>query len=63
LVVFLPKHDTAPRVAPQIRIRPRFLKLEAPLPSAYWIICGFLITAALLKTIANGGFQFWIGSP
>jgi hypothetical protein len=63
LVVLLPKRDAAPRIAPQIQIRPRYLRLAAPLPSRYWIICAVATAAALVSAIAHHGLPFGIGGP
>lgn len=63
LVVLLPNHDTAPRITPQLQIRPRYLRLVAFRPSPYWMICGVLTVAALLVVIAHHGLPFGIGGP
>jgi hypothetical protein len=63
LVVFLPNHDKASRTAPQIQIRPRYLRLAASLPSLYWIVCGVLTAAALFSAVAHHGLNFGLGGP
>ena len=61
LVVLLPRHELARRVAPQIQIRPHYQRLAASLPSPYWIICGVLAAALAFTAIAHHGFQFGFG--
>jgi hypothetical protein len=63
LVVLLPNHDTAPRIASQIQIRPRYLKLAAALPTPYWIVGGVLTAAVLFSAIAHHGIIFGLGGP
>jgi hypothetical protein len=58
LVVLLPNHNAAPRIAAQIQIRPRYLRLAAALPSPYWIVCGVLTAAALFSALAHHGLNF-----
>jgi hypothetical protein len=63
LVVLLPTHETGSTLAPQIQIRPRYLRPGTSLPSAYWIMCGVLTAAAVFSAIAYHGVQFGMGSP
>lgn len=63
LVVLLPSHEIARRVAPQIQIRPHYQRLAASLSSPYWIICGVLAAAVVFSAIAHHGFSFGIGGP
>jgi hypothetical protein len=61
LVVLLPNHDKAPRIASQIQIRPRYLRFAASLPSPYWIVGGVLAAAVLFSAIAHHGLAFGLG--
>jgi hypothetical protein len=61
LVILLPNHDTAPRIASQIQVRPRYLRFAASLPSPYWIVCGVLTAAVLFSVVARHGFTFGLG--
>lgn len=61
LMALLPRRETAPKVVPQIQIRPRYLRPAASLPARYWIICAVLTAAALVSVIAHHGPLFGIG--
>jgi hypothetical protein len=52
-----------PRIASQIQIRPRYLRLAAALPSPYWIVGGVLTAAVLFTAIAHHGLIFGLGGP
>lgn len=62
LVVLLPGHQIARRVAPQIQIRPHYQRLAASLPSPYWLICGVLAAAVVVTAITRHGFHFGFGA-
>lgn len=61
LVVLLPSREIARRVAP--KIRPRYQRLTASLPSPYWIICGVLGAAVVFNAVAHHRLPFGIGGP
>ena len=61
LVNLLPKHNTSPKSAPQVQIRPRFFRPALRRPSIIWVICFVLAAAALISTLAHGSFPFSIG--
>lgn len=63
LAALLPNHDAVPRIASQIQIRPRYLRLAAALPSPYWIVGGVLTAAVLFTAIAHHGLIFGLGGP
>jgi hypothetical protein len=63
LAALLPNHDTAPRIASQIQIRPRYRKLAAALPPPYWIVGGVLTAAVLFSAIAHHGLTLGLGGP
>jgi hypothetical protein len=46
-----------------IRIRLRYQRLAASLRLPYWIICGVVDAAVVLKLVARQGFHFEIGNP
>jgi hypothetical protein len=62
LVVLLPNHDIAPRIAPQIQIRPLYLRFAASLPSPYWIVCVVIAAAILFSAVAHHGLNFGLGA-
>ena len=65
LVPLLPKHNSDPRSALQVQIRPRYRRPVPTLPklSEFWIACFVLAAAALVSALFHGGFPFGIGSP
>jgi len=63
LVNLLPKHNTSPKSAPQIQIRPRFFRPVPRHTSIVWVICFVLAAAALIGAVAHGSFPFSIGGP
>jgi hypothetical protein len=62
LVILLPSHEIARRVAPQIQVRPHYQRLAASLPSPAWIICAVLAAAVVFTAIAQHGFHFGPGT-
>ena len=60
LVNLLPKHNTSPKSAPQVQIRPRFFRPALRRTSIIWVICFVLAAAALIGTLAHGSFPFSI---
>ena|SRR5690242_5449167 len=63
LVNLLPKHNTSPKSAPQVQIRPRFFRPVLRQTSIVWVICFVLAAAALIGVVAHGRFPFSIGGP
>ena len=63
LVNLLPKHNTSPKSAPQIQIRPRFFRPVPRQTFIVWVICFVLAAAALIGVVAHGSFPFSIGGP
>lgn len=61
LVILLPSHEIARRVAPQIQIRPHYQRLAASLPSPAWIICAVLAAAVVFIAITHHGLHFDFG--